>query len=367
MTDVYNRLAKKLDEMPNGYPATESGVELKILQKIFEPEEAEMTLNIRPVPETTEAIAERLGKPASEMKTILDNMAEKGQIGCFKISGQQMYMLFPFIIGIYEFQLHRIDKEMADLIEEYAPLLLKTVGGYEPALTRVVPIKTQISADLQVHRYEDMRRMIEEAKSFRLMECICRKERAIEGQPCEHTLEVCLAFSNEESAYDDFLLGGKTIAKLEALKVLTDAEEEGLVHCTYNVKEGQVFVCNCCTCSCGILRGVKEFKVPYMLAKSNFMAMIDQETCESCGVCKEERCPMDAIIEEDDTYKVEAERCIGCGVCTVTCPSESIILARRPESKQAESPENLIEWNVKRAASRGIEIKVDQPGVYCLP
>ena len=35
MTDVYEQLAKKLDKIPNGFPATESGVELKILRKIF--------------------------------------------------------------------------------------------------------------------------------------------------------------------------------------------------------------------------------------------------------------------------------------------------------------------------------------------
>jgi hypothetical protein len=52
MTDVYERLAKKLDSLPNGYPATESGVELKLLKKIFTPEEAEMTMNMRPMPET---------------------------------------------------------------------------------------------------------------------------------------------------------------------------------------------------------------------------------------------------------------------------------------------------------------------------
>ena len=70
MTDVYQRLAKKLDELPNGFPSTESGVELKILRKIFTPEEAEMTLKMRPIPETVEAIAERLGKSVDEMQAI---------------------------------------------------------------------------------------------------------------------------------------------------------------------------------------------------------------------------------------------------------------------------------------------------------
>lgn len=33
--DVYRRLAYKLDEIPNGFPETESGIELKLLTKIF--------------------------------------------------------------------------------------------------------------------------------------------------------------------------------------------------------------------------------------------------------------------------------------------------------------------------------------------
>lgn len=358
MTDVYKRLAKKLDELPNGFPATESGVELKILKKIFTPEEAEMTLKMRPIPETVEVVAERLGKPVAEMQKILDNMVEKGQIGSFKMFGQQMYMLFPFVIGIYEFQLNRMDKEMTELFEEYAPSLVRTVGAFEPAAARVVPISTQIKADLHVHRYEDMRRMIAEAKSFELMECICKKERALEGHPCAYTTQICLAFSPEENAFEKYPKG-KSVSKDEALKVMEKAEEEGLVHCTYNVEEGQVFVCNCCPCCCGILRGIKEFNAPHVLAKSNFVAVIDQDTCAACGVCADERCPMDAIVEEDGSYRVVAERCIGCGVCTPTCPTESITLVRKPESEQDQPPSNLMEWNLKRAQSRGIEIKIE--------
>ena len=361
MTDVYKHLARKLDEMPNGFPAAESGVELKILKKIFTPQEAELALDLSPAPETVEAIAERLGKPKDEMKTILDKMAEKGQVGRLKAGGQYIYMLPPFVPGIYEFQKDRIDKELADLFEEYLPVLSKTFGGFKPASTRVVPINAQIRAELQVHPYEDMRRMIEEAKSFYVQECICRKERAIEGKSCKHTLENCLLLSNEAGAFDNFFLKGKSVSPEEALKVLAGAEEEGLVHCTYNVQEGQSFsfVCNCCPCCCLILRSLKDFKAPYMLAKSNFVAAIDEETCTACGICMDDRCPMDAINEEDDTYRVLSERCIGCGVCAVTCPSESIALVQRPESEQLEPPKDLMEWSVKRATSRSEEAKAE--------
>jgi len=360
MSDVYERLAKRLDELPQGYPATKNGVELKILQKIFTPEDAEMALKLMPIPETAEAVAERLGKSVSEIRTVLDDMAEKRQIGSRKISGEQTYFLAPFVVGIYEFQVYRLDKELVELIEEYYPTLVKTLAGHEPAVARTVPVSVDVEAKGQIHPYEDIVKMIENAKSFNLMECICRQERALDGHPCEHTMETCLTFSIEEDAYDYFSLGGRKITKEEALKVLENAEAEGLVHnAFYNVQQGHFAVCNCCPCCCGVLRGVKEFKAPYFLAKSNFVASIDRDTCDECGVCAEERCPVEAIVHEDGGYSVQADICIGCGVCTITCPTESIKLSRKPESEQDQPPEDIAEWVVKRAGSRGIELKIE--------
>jgi Fe-S-cluster-containing hydrogenase component 2 len=310
------------------------------------------------MPETVEAVAERFGNPVDEMQTILDSMVTRGLIGSFKMAGQQMYMLFPFLVGIYEFQLKRMDKELADLFEEYAPTLLANIGSYEPAVARVVPVSTEIKQDLHVHRYEDIRQMIGEARSFQLMECICRKEQALVGHPCAHTLETCLAFSKEENAFEKYPRG-RVISKEKALEVIADAEEEGLVHCTYNVEDGQVFVCNCCSCCCGILRGVKDFKAPRLLAKSHFVASIDPDTCTACGVCADERCPMDAIAETDGAYEVQAERCIGCGACVLTCPADAVRLLRKPESKRDRPPANLMDLNFKRAVERGIEITLD--------
>lgn len=355
--DVYTRLAKRLDELPSGYPATDGGVELKILRHIFTPEEAEMALKMRSVPETVEQVAERLGMPVPEMQGVLDNLVEKGQIGSFKMFGQRMYMLFPFIVGIYEFQLKRMDKEMAELFEEYAPSLVGTVGRFAPALGRVIPVSTEIDAEQQVHRYEDVVRMIEEAKSFQLMECICRKEQALQGNPCKHKLETCLGMSQEEGAFDRYARG-TIISREEALEVIKDAEQEGLVHFSYNVQDGQAFVCNCCSCCCAGLRGIKEFNAPYMMAKSHHVASIDPDSCTACGDCAAGRCPVDAIAEEDLSYRVIPERCIGCGVCTTACPTESIRLVRKPEAERDTPPANLMQWYQDRAASRGIELKL---------
>ena len=354
--DVYRKLAKKLDERPHGFPATDSGIEIEILKKIFNPDEAEMALKIRPVPETVEAIAQRLEMPVPEMRSILDEMARKGQIGCLKLAGQQVYMFIPFAIGVSSFQI-RMDKEDVNLFEKYAPTLFGTVGGFKPALSRVIPVNVKVGPTLEIHLYEDLHRMIDQAKSFRVRECICRKRSALSGKACKHTLENCLSISQEERAFDYFSLAGRVISKEEAFKVLSESEKEGLVHCVSNVQKGHAFVCNCCPCCSAFLRTLKEFKTPYMLAKSNFIARIDKESCSSCGICKEERCPMEAIVETDGSYKVLSERCIGCGTCTITCPTESITMEVRPDSEREEPPANLMEWNVKRAASRGIELK----------
>ncbi|MBI4830263.1 MAG: 4Fe-4S binding protein [Candidatus Lindowbacteria bacterium] len=359
MNDVYDRLAKKLDNLPSGFPATESGVEIRILKNVFTAEEAEMALKMRPMPETVKAVAERLGKPVPEMQKILDHMVKRGQIATAQVGGQQVFVLLPFVIGIYEMQLNRMDKEFVDLFEEYLPHLMKTLGGFKPALGRVVPVSTEIKQDLHVHRYEDIRRMIEEAKSFQVTDCICRKTLVLEGKPCGHTLEVCMFFSNEENAFKEEYLRGRVISKEEALKIMKAAEEEGLVHCTYNIENGQIFVCNCCSCACVGLRGIKNFKTPYMFAKSNFTASIDADNCSACGVCANERCQMDAIVEENGGYRVLAERCIGCGVCVPTCPTEAITLNRRPEAECDKPPKSLADWGMKRAAERGIEVRLD--------
>ena len=45
--EVYRKLAKVLDTFPNGFPATESRIEIKLLKKIFRPEEADLFCDLR--------------------------------------------------------------------------------------------------------------------------------------------------------------------------------------------------------------------------------------------------------------------------------------------------------------------------------
>ncbi len=351
---VYRRLARKLDSLPQGFPSTPEGIELRVLEKIFTPEDAAMALELRPFPESARRIARRLKQPVETVRRRLEEMVDKGQILGFKMRGRRVYALGPFVVGIYEMQLARMDRELAELLEEYGPYLARALGGHRPGLARVVPVNRPIEAKATVLATDDLRAMLERARSFEVADCICRKEQALLGNPCSHTMETCLAFSPEEEAYDGRPRGGRVISRDEAMAILDAAEEEGLVHCTYNVERGQMFVCNCCSCCCGFLRLLTEHQTPHGLVRSNWVAVIDADACVGCGTCADTRCPVEAIepVEADGVYRVLPERCIGCGVCLVTCPTEAIRLKHRPESERSTPPADIVEWSVDRTLHR---------------
>jgi len=349
MNPVYRKLAKRLDTFPQGFPSTPSGVELRILEKIFSPEDADTALRLKLLPESVPAIARRLKRPVDETRQTLERMAGLGQIMSMNVRGRRRFMLAPFVVGIYEFQLPRMDRELAELFEQYAPTLLASLGGHEPPLARVVPVHRHIDAKAEILRYENLQEMMQGARSFRVSDCVCRLEKAALGEPCRHTVETCLSFSRSRSAYDNHQPWGRAIEKAEAFDILARCEDEGLVHCTYNLQHDNLFVCNCCECCCGFLRGIREFGAPNLLVSSNFVARIDEESCAQCGVCADQRCPMEAIDELDDVYSVNSERCIGCGVCAVDCPTDAITLESRPEESRTAPPANLVAWSFQRA------------------
>jgi len=64
-TNVYRKLAQRLDAIPNGFPETESGVGLKLLAKIYSPEEAALASEMRLTEESAGQIALRTGQDLS--------------------------------------------------------------------------------------------------------------------------------------------------------------------------------------------------------------------------------------------------------------------------------------------------------------
>jgi ferredoxin len=221
---------------------------------------------------------------------------------------------------------------------------------------QVIPIESEIKGEHQALSYERVSNIIENSQSFMYFDCICKKEKALMGEPCDRPVQVCTAYAPIPGIFDNHPYG-TTMTKEEAYELLRKTEEAGLVHLTWNVKSGHHFICNCCGCCCGVLRGINELGLEAStVINSGFYAQIDPELCTACGLCAEERCQVHAIEAEDDTYRVITEKCIGCGLCVTTCPEEAITLVRKPKDLIDAPPQDEMDWFETRARMRGVDI-----------
>jgi ferredoxin len=324
MSDVYARLREFLHTFPGGYPETPTGVEMKILKKLFSPEDAEMYLSLTKEPEELGAIAKRLGREEGELGEKLEDMAKRGLIFRHREDGKVLYRAYQFFVGIIEAQIDKVDAELTQLIDEYFPFLGATSLTLPTKQMRVIPAGTAVEAKTTVASYNRMRELIKDDQLIAVAPCICTQMAETRGNKCEHTTtERCLAFGDMAQYYIDNGIARK-ISKDELMKLLDTVEGEGLVLNTSNTEELS-FTCCCCTCCCGPLQGLKLLPQASIMANICYNARIDPELCIQCGDCVD-RCPMDAITELDETMEVSADKCIGCGVCVSVCPEEAIAL-----------------------------------------
>lgn len=354
--DVYHKLAKVLDTIPNGFPATESGVEIQLLKKIFTPDEADLFCDMRLKFETAEQLAERTGRPLEGLEDKLIAMKNRGEIFGVKMGDTWIFKMVPWAIGIYEYQLPRLDREFAEMNEHFAPEFGRQFFSETPQLMQTLPIEEEISVEQEALPYEKVSTLIDSGQAFLVNECICKKEQGLLDNPCDRPLGVCMAIAPVPGVFDDSPIG-RVITREEAYKLLEECEENALVHLTGNVQQGRFYICNCCGCCCGVLDGINKLGIPAStVINSHYYAVIDQDLCSDCGICAEERCQVNAISEtEDAAYDVIRERCIGCGLCVSTCPTEAVKLVRKSADRLVAPPLDEREWFQERGRRRGVD------------
>jgi len=351
--ELYKQLAEHLDKLPAGYPATDSGVELRILKRLFTEEEARTALGLTMLPETVGPIAKRLDMADEEKLTsMLDSMSRKGLIFRSAKGGTAFYMAAQFVVGIWEYHLNDLTKELIEDVNEYIPeLMQKSWMKHETKQLRVIPISKKITAEMTIMAYETAEDIIKKQSKIVVSDCICRKEHAIMGHGCDNPQEVCLSFGTGAFYYEENGLG-RSIDQEEALKILAIGQKAGLVLQPGNSKKPSN-ICMCCGCCCQVLKNLKTLDNPALAVHSNFFARVDEEECIGCEACVD-RCHMEAITMKGETASVDPKRCIGCGVCVTECPTEALKFQHKAPEEQYAPPENTFETYLNMAKERGL-------------
>ena len=156
---------------------------------------------------------------------------------------------------------------------------------------------------------------------FWVSTCWCRDEK---GKCARSPMEVCLSF-REDAPVDP--AGKKKISKDEALDLIEDARDRGLVSRTFARKDGDDRldgICLCCDDCCAYFTGRTEDKP----VRGRFIEKTIEGCCSSCGMC-ERACRFNARQMDEGELVVIRHLCYGCGVCADICVTNCIEMVSR--------------------------------------
>lgn len=332
--DIYRKLQRHLDQMPVPFPETETGIEISLLKQLFDETEANIALKLSAVPESIDRIYGRFreGEITREtLKAKLDGLFDKGAIMAVPDQKKgRMYHKAPLAIGIFEYQVDRITKELAEDFFQYEEDgFADAFLGVKTKQMRTIPVNINVEVEFLIGSYDSARTIIENSPGpFGVMNCVCRQARQKMGEKCRQTsiLETC--FTLGDSARFMMEKGvAREISRDEMTSLITRAEREGMVLQPANTKTPD-FICCCCGCCCGVLTAAKKFLSPARFVQSNFYAQIDAGKCAACGECIAV-CQMEALVPVNSHTEVLLSHCIGCGNCLNACASEAIALVKK--------------------------------------
>jgi len=327
--------ASVYEQLTDNIMLTGSKIIPQLFEMIADPDEAALLLAM---PGTPEQLAATLEQPATKIEKMCQELYRKGLVFKSFKSGTIGYKMCRDMVQFHDATILWEDASRAYLdlwqtfIETEWPDFARLAEQFFPKpFTRVIPVNTSIDTGKQkILDADSVDRIIESAEVIAVAKCTCQ----VIAHKCDKPLEVCLQVNNA-ARYTIDRGSGRELTKAEALAILRKCEDEGLVHVTMNKMHVGHFICNCCDCCCMAL--------PLMIKEglkicdpSRFQAAIDPDQCSSCETCLD-RCYFNAIelMEPENgsqSMSVIGDKCMGCGLCQVTCPEDAIsMIAVREE------------------------------------
>lgn len=325
----------------------------RILEFLMTPQQARLVATL---PMEPADLAAKEGLPVETVVAELDELFRKGVIFPRNFETREFYRFARQIM-----QLHDASESLAGLDDlytaeerkqlwalwwdfvhnEWDPERMPQIAAAEHPPIRIIPAWKAIKDIPGVLPAESMQAIVEQAPLISVVSCSCRKRQESLGNPCRLSHDMnCIQFSRAAD-YTKNRGHGRVLSKDEALALIEETEDHGLVHQWPNVSIlGTNTLCSCCDDCCIFLLPMAEAKVPWTswYAKSRFEAQNDVAACDGCQDCLE-RCQFDALtMEKVAGHKklkavVSPENCMGCGVCVLVCEPQSLRMAlvRPPE------------------------------------
>ena len=335
---VYRDLLEVMKARRGPYAGLDIPEFYDLVETLFTPEQAEVNNLLTAKPATAAQIAEAAGRSEDDLSAVLEKMSDLGLCETTVRGGVRYFRGVPFMPGIFEYQFMPgretdRDRRIAALIHAYKLAYKKAKGRARVSFpaTRVITVDQKIDAGNTIHTYDQVATYIDKYESISVTTCYCRHAARLRGENIHQMpMKVCMSFG-DMAEYTIERLGGRRLNRVQARKILDEAETAGLIHMSRNTTEDINFICNCDRWHCEVVTAMLEQPRPGQVFNSGFEPRFDTGLCVACEACID-RCPPEALtMGEKDVPVVDLDRCFGCAVCATGCPEDAIVMENKPE------------------------------------
>lgn len=342
---AYRDLADRLNRFPQG--AAPTALLFRILELLFSERDASLVSQLPIRPFTAAQAAKIWDRPLAETQRTLDELAGRALLLDIEHDGEWHYVLPPPMAGFFEFSLMRVRNDvdqrlLAELFFQYMNVEEEFISGlfcrgdtqlgrtfvHEPALPPAL--------SLEVLDHERASQVIRSATAIGVGLCYCRHKMVHLGRACDAPMDICMTFN---TAAASLVRHGaaRAVDVHEALDLLQQARDRGLVQFGENVQQGVNFICHCCGCCCEAMIAARRFGHLHPVHTTNYLPVVEPAACNGCARCVA-ACPVNAmsLVSAHDpkrpkrkTVLVDETTCLGCGVCVSFCDRSALSLAAR--------------------------------------